>query len=66
MLHSEYITQEFDAITQHPNVSHLHPNSSYARVQTNYDNNTLTLVRSMTKVIHDNSWVMINVSGHNI
>ncbi|HVZ62055.1 MAG TPA: hypothetical protein VG896_00030 [Candidatus Nitrosotalea sp.] len=46
MLHSEYVTQkEFDAITQHPNVFYLYPNSLYARVQTNYNNNTLTLVR---------------------
>lgn len=46
MLHSEYVTQkEFDAITNHPNVFYLYPNSLYALVQTNYDNNTLTLVR---------------------
>ena len=46
MLHSEYVTQkEFDAITHHSNVFYLYPNSLYAKVQTDYDKNTLTLVR---------------------
>ncbi|TLX65749.1 MAG: hypothetical protein E6L02_07455 [Thaumarchaeota archaeon] len=46
VLHNEYVTQrEFDAITNHPNVLYLFPNSMYAKVQANYDNNTITLIR---------------------
>ena len=46
VLHSEYVTQkEFDAITSHPDVIFLYPNALYARVQANYDNNTITLMR---------------------
>ena len=46
ILHSEYVTKkEFDAITAHPNVIFLFPNALYAEVKTNYDNNTITLVR---------------------
>jgi hypothetical protein len=46
VLHNEYVTQkEFDAITSHPNVIFLYPNALYARVTTNYDNGTITLVR---------------------
>ncbi len=46
VLHNEYVTQkEFDAITSHPNVVYLYPNSLYAKVTTDYDNNTITLVR---------------------
>lgn len=45
VLHNEYVTQrEFDAITSHPNVIFLYPNALYAKVDTNYDNNTITLV----------------------
>ena len=45
-LHNEYVTQrEFDAITTHPDVTYLFPNSMYAKVQTNYDNYTFTLIR---------------------
>jgi len=46
VLHNEYVTQrEFDAITNFPNVLYLYPNSMYAKVQANYDNNTITLIR---------------------
>lgn len=46
ILHNEYVTQkEFDAITHHPNVVYLYPNALYAKVSTNYDKNTLTLIR---------------------
>ena len=46
MLHSEYVTQrEFDAITSHPDVVYLYPNSLYAKVESDYAENTITLVR---------------------
>ena len=46
ILHNEYVTKnEFDAITQHPHVVYLYPNALYAQVETNYENNTITLVR---------------------
>jgi hypothetical protein len=46
VLHNEYVTKnEFDAITRHPNVVFLYPNALYAQVTTNYDNNTITLVK---------------------
>ncbi len=46
ILHSEYVTKtEFNAITQHPHVVFLYPNALYAKVSTNYDKNTITLVR---------------------
>ncbi len=46
ILHNEYVTKkEFDAITQHPNVVYLYPNALYAEVMTDYNKNTITLVR---------------------
>jgi hypothetical protein len=46
VLHNEYVTKkEFDAITSHPDVVFLYPNALYAEVKTNYDSNTITLVR---------------------
>lgn len=46
VLHNEYVTKkEFDAITSHPNVVFLYPNALYAKVNTNYDTNTITLVQ---------------------
>lgn len=46
ILHNEYVTKkEFDAITSHPDVIFLYPNALYAEVKTNYDNNTISLVR---------------------
>ena len=46
VLHNEYVTQkEFDAITHHPNVVYLFPNALYAKVNTDYNKGTITLVR---------------------
>ncbi|MGC1426858.1 MAG: hypothetical protein WA833_09135 [Nitrosotalea sp.] len=46
VLHNEYVTQnEFDAITTHPHVIYLYPNSLYAKVDANYNTNTITLIR---------------------
>jgi len=46
ILHSEYVTQkEFDAITHHPNVVYLFPNALYAKVNTDYNKGTITLVK---------------------
>lgn len=46
ILHNEYVTKkEFNAITSHPNVIFLYPNALYAEVKTDYDGNTITLVR---------------------
>ncbi|MDE1814020.1 MAG: hypothetical protein KGI05_05065 [Thaumarchaeota archaeon] len=46
ILHSEYVTKkEFDAITSHQDVIFLYPNALYAEVKTDYDNNTITLIR---------------------
>jgi len=46
LLHNEYVTQkEFDAITSHPNVIYLYPNALYAKVDVNYEENTITLIR---------------------
>jgi hypothetical protein len=45
ILHNEYVTQkEFDAITNHPNVVYLFANSLYAKVKTDYKQNTITLI----------------------
>ena len=46
LLHNEYVTQkEFDAIIHHPKVIYLYPNSLYAKIEANYDLNTITLIR---------------------
>ncbi|EPA05996.1 hypothetical protein [Candidatus Nitrosarchaeum limnium] len=46
LLHNEYVTQtEFDAITSHPNVIYLYPNALFAKIEVNYDQNTITLIR---------------------
>jgi hypothetical protein len=46
VLHNEYVTKtEFDAITNHPKVIFLAPNALYAEVKTDYQNNTITLIR---------------------
>ena len=46
VLHNEYVTQkEFDAITTHPHVIYLYPNSLYAKINVNYDQHTITLIR---------------------
>jgi len=46
VLHNEYVTnKEFDAITSHPNVIFLYPNALYAEITTDYQNNSITLIR---------------------
>lgn len=46
LLHNEYVTQkEFDAINNHTKVIYLYPNALYAEIKTNYEENTITLVR---------------------
>jgi hypothetical protein len=46
VLHNEYVTKkEFDAITNHPDVVYLYPNALYAEVKSDYNTNTITLVR---------------------
>lgn len=46
LLHNEYVTKrEFDAIIAHPNVIYLYPNSLFALIDTNYLENTITLIR---------------------
>jgi len=46
LLHNEYVTQkEFEAITNHPKVLYLAPNALYAKIEYNYQNNTITLIR---------------------
>ncbi len=46
ILHNEYVTKnEFDAITNHPNVIYLYPNALYAEIETDYEKNTMTLKR---------------------
>jgi hypothetical protein len=54
VLHNEYVTKkEFDAITSHPDVVFLYPNALYAEVKTNYDDNTITLVKGHDYPDHD-------------
>lgn len=46
ILHNEYVTKkEFNAIMAHPNVIYLYPNALYAEVKTDYEKNTITLIR---------------------
>ncbi len=46
MLHNEYVTQKiFDAVTSHPRVIYLYPNALYAKVDVDYESNTITLNR---------------------
>jgi hypothetical protein len=46
LLHNEYVTEnEFAAITKHPKVVYLYPNALYAKVSSDYTNNTITLIR---------------------
>jgi len=46
ILHNEYVTQnEFDAITNHPNVLYLYPNALYAKIKYDPQKNTITLIR---------------------
>jgi hypothetical protein len=46
VLHNEYVTKtEFEAITKHPKVIYLHPNALYAEIITDYQKDTITLIR---------------------
>jgi len=46
LLHNEYVTKKmFDAITNHPKVLYLYPNALYAEIETDYQQNTITLIR---------------------
>lgn len=46
LLHNEFVTrEEFDAITQHPNVVYLYPNALSSEVEADYSNNTIKLIR---------------------
>ncbi len=46
VLHNEYVTKNmFDVITSHPNVIYLYPNALYAEISTNYEYNTISLIR---------------------
>lgn len=45
LLHNEFVTRtEFEAITQHPNVIYLYPHALSSEVQSDYSNNSITLV----------------------
>ena len=46
VLHNEYVTKKmFDVITSHPNVIYLYPNALYAEISTNYQDDTISLIR---------------------
>ena len=46
VLHNEYVTESmFNAITSHPNVIYLYPNALHAKISTNYEDDTISLIR---------------------
>ncbi|HET9009310.1 MAG TPA: hypothetical protein VFN17_04235 [Nitrosarchaeum sp.] len=46
VLHNEYVTKNmFNAITSHPNVIYLYPNALYGEISTNYEDDTISLIR---------------------
>ena len=46
VLHNEYVTKNmFNAITSHPKVIYLYPNALYVEISTNYESNTISLIR---------------------
>ena len=46
VLHNEYVTKnEFEAITNHSKVIYLFPNALYAEVESDYEKNTITLIK---------------------
>lgn len=46
LLHNEYVTKnEFEAITNHPNVVYLYPNALYAKIEVDYNNNFIKLIQ---------------------
>ena len=46
LLHNEYVTsEEFNAITSHPNVVYLYPNALYAEISFDEESRTISLIR---------------------
>ena len=46
LFHNEYVTQSvFDKLTGFPNIIYLYPNSLYAKVDVDYHQGTMTLIR---------------------
>lgn len=46
LLHNEFVTlAEFEAITQHPNVIYLYPHALTSQIETDYAENTITLIK---------------------
>ena len=46
LLHNEFVTEnEFNSITSHPNVVYLYPNSLSSKIQVDYNQNTISLLR---------------------
>ena len=46
LLHNEYVTKSmFNAIMDHPKIIYLYPNSLYGEISTDYDLNTISLIR---------------------
>ena len=69
LLHSEYVTrEEFDAITQHPNVLYLYPNALYAEVEYDEKSNTIKLIRGHNypepEIRNGFDWEFDNTSQH--
>ncbi len=67
ILHNEYVTQkEFDAITTHPHVIYIYTNSLYAKINVNYDQNAITLVRGHqypnSNIANGFYWIFDNTS----
>ena len=57
VLHNEYITKKmFDVITSHPNVIYLYPNALYAEISTNYQDDTISLIRGHGYAGSDNGF----------
>ena len=57
VLHSEYVTKnEFDAISQHPNVVFMFPNALYAEVTADYNANTVKLIKGHSYQGIDNAF----------
>ena len=57
VLHNEYVTKNmFNAITSHPNVIYLYPNALYAEISTNYQDDTISLIRGHGYAGSDNGF----------
>ena len=57
VLHNEYVTKNmFDAITSHPNVIYLYPNALYAEISTNYQDDTISLIKGHGYAGSDNGF----------